>query len=343
MRTLLEHHGLVVSEVDGRADYGRDLNVDLTHGREITGGIIGVQVKSGPSYFRRGRWVIPAAPVDWEYWRSSTVPIVGMVYDPAGDVIRWRNLSRLARSAVAADEDSFNPAFHTDNAAEVVISSALDAESFEMFAAEVTAYLRATADDAFLALLDPSDEVRCRGVGNSWTLARHDPRPLILLRRLLPGLEGRSFLAALNVLAHATDHPDILWSSKNWISEPVTRAVKATLRWSTDEVVRMVHRFETMDEGGADWYRGGAGQNLWSILVADKHLRDHLPRAIESAVESRFERASARLLIMYQYLAVDPRTDVQHLVAAIPGLGEIEEAEWVIEAVRNEGRFDVVV
>lgn len=41
-RTLLEHHGLVVLEVDGRADYGRDLNVDLAHGLEITGGIIGV-------------------------------------------------------------------------------------------------------------------------------------------------------------------------------------------------------------------------------------------------------------------------------------------------------------
>ncbi|MDT7718710.1 MAG: hypothetical protein QOH09_4702 [Pseudonocardiales bacterium] len=30
VRSLLERHGMVVDEVDGRSDYGRDLNVDLT-------------------------------------------------------------------------------------------------------------------------------------------------------------------------------------------------------------------------------------------------------------------------------------------------------------------------
>ena len=83
VRTLLEHHGMVVDEIDGRSDYGRDLNVDITRQSEVTGGIIGVQVKGGASFFRHGDWVIPAKPVDWEYWRSSTVPIIGMPTTPA--------------------------------------------------------------------------------------------------------------------------------------------------------------------------------------------------------------------------------------------------------------------
>lgn len=341
VRTLLERHGLVVSEVDGRADYGRDLNVDLTKGREITAGIIGVQVKSGPSHFRRGRWVIPAAPVDWEYWRSSTVPIIGMVFDPTHDVVRWRNLSRLARSSVAADEDTFSPARQSDDTNEVVVATTLDDDSFAEFAADATAYLGAAAHDAFLVLLDPRDEVRCRGVGNCWTLARHDPRPLVLLRHLLPIMEGRSFLAALNVLAHATAHPDILWSTRNWISEPVAREVKRSFRWSGDEVVRMVNRFETMDEGGADWYRGGSGQNLWSILVADRQMVDLLPSAIAESVRAHFDRAAARLLIMFQYLTDDPGPDIEPLIRATPGLLDVEEAGWVVEAVREGGRFEV--
>lgn len=34
VRTLLERHGLVVIEVDGRGDYGRDLLVDVIEGGE---------------------------------------------------------------------------------------------------------------------------------------------------------------------------------------------------------------------------------------------------------------------------------------------------------------------
>lgn len=99
---------MVVDEVDGRSDYGRDLNVDLTRDLEAPGGIIGVQLKGGASYFKHSEWVIPAAPTDWEYWRSSTVPIIGMIHDPASDTIRWRNLTRLARSRVML-EDSYSP------------------------------------------------------------------------------------------------------------------------------------------------------------------------------------------------------------------------------------------
>lgn len=55
---FLERYDLVVDEVDGRSDYGRDLNVDVTQGSEITDGIIGVQVKGGKTFHRHGQWVI---------------------------------------------------------------------------------------------------------------------------------------------------------------------------------------------------------------------------------------------------------------------------------------------
>lgn len=55
VRTLLERHGMVVDEVAGRSDYGRDLNVDLTRGLEVTGGIIGVQVKGWHLLFQEWR------------------------------------------------------------------------------------------------------------------------------------------------------------------------------------------------------------------------------------------------------------------------------------------------
>lgn len=342
VRALLEKHGLVVDEVAGRADYGRDLNVDVTVEGRITGGIIGVQVKGGPSHFRRGRWIIRASPVDWEYWRSSTVPVIGMVYDPATETIRWRNLSRVARARVDPDHDGFNPGMQSDEAAEVVVSEVLDDQTFDRFLNQSLVYLRATADSAFLSLFDGSDDARRRGVFSCWTLGRHDARPLVLLRHILPSLEGRSFLDAIHILAHATTHPDILWTRENWISPPVEQAVKRSFSWSADELVGLVHRFETMDDGGADWYRGGMGQHLWSIMVADRELLATLPRAIQRAAESGCDRAAARLLIWFQYLTPEPSRDVETLLEAIPELASTEEVGWVVEEVHRVGRFVVL-
>ncbi len=45
VRALFERYGLVVDEVEGRSDYGRDLIVDITEDSAITGAVIGVQVK----------------------------------------------------------------------------------------------------------------------------------------------------------------------------------------------------------------------------------------------------------------------------------------------------------
>ncbi|WP_234787948.1 DUF4365 domain-containing protein [Mycolicibacter sinensis] len=138
VRTLLERHDQVVDEVDGRSDYGRDLNVDVTRGSEITGGIIGVQVKGGKSFYRNGRWIIPATPTDWHYWRSSTVPIIGMVHDPATAAIRWINLSQLARSEVQIDDGGYGATPQSDEVTEVVVSNVLDDTTFDAFLGEVS-------------------------------------------------------------------------------------------------------------------------------------------------------------------------------------------------------------
>lgn len=49
VRTLLEAHGHVVDEVDGRNDYGRDLIADITECSEITGAVIGLQISCLPA------------------------------------------------------------------------------------------------------------------------------------------------------------------------------------------------------------------------------------------------------------------------------------------------------
>jgi hypothetical protein len=322
------------------SDYGRDLNVDVTHDDQITGGVIGVQVKSGASFHRDNRWVIPARPVDWEYWRSSTVPLIGMVYDPDADVVRWRNLTQTARSRVMLGDGHLDGPPRTDELTEVEVSTVLDETSYDNFVNEVASYLAATAaDDAFLLLVDANDEVRYRGIGNCWTLARRDPRPLILLRRLLPSFTGKSLLAAISVLAHAADHPDIFWTAKNWIPLAIQQEVQASLRWQPDELADMVDRVETSDQFGAHWERGGIGQSLWALMSHDPELRFTLPRAIRSASDRGKIDGAMRLLICYEAVASDPIADAEAVVRENPRLRESEFLEDLLAYRREAGRL----
>jgi hypothetical protein len=340
VRALLERHGLVVDEVDGRSDYGRDLNVDITRDSAITGGIIGVQVKGGRSFFRRGQWVIPATKVDWAYWRASTVPIIGMIHDPDSGIIRWMNLTEAARSRVM-NHASFNALERNDDLTEIVLDEVLNDESFESFITHIEAYLSATADSAYLLLLDSNDEVRRQGVFNCWALGRRDARPLILLRRVLTSLSGRSLYDGIQVLAHATPHPDIFWTKQNWIPPLVKRDIEASFRWLPDELAELVHAVELFDDAGSDWQRGGIGQSLWSIMVVDPGLYAKLPSAVRAAAEAGRLQAAVRLLVCLQYLAEDPLDEVDALVRAHPSLTQHEMARVVVEQLREHGRFDV--
>ena len=145
----------------------------------------------------------------------------------------------------------------------------------------------------------------------------------------------------INVLAHATPHPDIFWTKQNWISPLVEKHVQASFRWSPDELTELVHGVESMDEGGADWQRGGVGQSLWSIMVVDPDLCAKLPAAIRIAVDAGKIQAAVRLLVCYQYLAESPVADVDVVMRAHPALAEDEMAGWIVEELRERGRFDV--
>jgi hypothetical protein len=67
-------------------------------------------------------------------------------------------------------------------------------------------------------------------------------------------------------------------------------------------LAELVNAVETMDDGGADWQRGGIGQSLWSIMVVDPELCSKLPAAIRTCVEAGRIQAAVRLLICYRYL-----------------------------------------
>ena len=117
--------------------------------------------------------------------------------------------------------------------------------------------------------------------------------------------------------------------------------VQAVLRWSPHEVATLVTKVETMDDSGADWQRGGLGQNLWSILVVDPDLSEKLPVAIAVCVEAGEIESAVRLLVCHQYLAEDPGAVVSEALLTHPTLANDEMACLLAQEIQEHGRVSV--
>ena len=347
VRTLLEAHGHVVDEVDARSDYGRDLIVDLTESSEITGAVIGVQVKGDRSFIKNGDWELPASMKDRRYWAESSVPIVGVLWNPVDGEMRWANLTAYARAdpAISTWPPRRSPSISTEEPPGVSIvyfteNKVLDGTTLSQMIEQLRDYLRQSSAPALLGLFDPDDERRRNAVFDCWVLGRSDARAFILLRWALPSLSGQTLRYAVTILSHLTPHPDIFWHAGNWVPPEIERQVRPAFRWSAPEVCDLVCAVDQLDEG-AGWQRGSLGQCLWSLLVVDPTLFMSVHAAIGLALAREELDAAFRLLIIYQYLADDSLTAVKDALIQYPQLRSHEFTNDLVQQIANSGRMDV--
>jgi hypothetical protein len=115
----------------------------------------------------------------------------------------------------------------------------LEAARQECSARRVDPLLNLTSTDSDLvqsALFD------CLGPG------RRDPRYLKLVRSSLLAIDDeKGFWSAVHLLAHATNHPDIAWSSHNWIERDVAEKIQSSFRWTPPEIAMMLARMPEED------------------------------------------------------------------------------------------------
>lgn len=99
---------------------------------DVSGDVIALQIKGGESFRRARGYAIPCTAADRELWRSSSIPVFGVVHD-AGK-LHWTNLTAWAR-ALASD---MRPAAAPGDA-----TFALDERRLPGFLGQARAYLRA--------------------------------------------------------------------------------------------------------------------------------------------------------------------------------------------------------
>lgn len=95
---FFESCGCVFQEVDGANDYGKDAYVDLGAVDQVTGACIALQIKGGRSYRDSAGLFIPVDERHAAIWRTSTLPVAGLVHDAESGDIFWGNISKFLTS-----------------------------------------------------------------------------------------------------------------------------------------------------------------------------------------------------------------------------------------------------
>ncbi len=319
-RTFFESCNCVFQAVDLANDFGKDAYVDLVEGNVVTGLCVAVQIKGGRSYRRAEGYAIPLDEKHAQIWRASSVPVAGLVHDPADNQLRWCNISEFLRRPhktlpscmpVPAEniltpqslESDFKPSFRT----------------FESMRSAGLPLLQLTSDDESLrvsALLD------CFGLGRS------DPRVLILLRHLLRMFGDEQLRLAILILAHTTPHPDVFWHKGNWIPQSVCDAVTRHLLWSEDEIGWLLGSISQ-----DDMQRSAYGQDVYCLLRQDPTIEKKMGEVAHRALLDGNEDvawyamyltiywAGKEGLEMYRgFLAIDPDFRRLPLAAELEGI-----------------------
>jgi hypothetical protein len=253
---VFEDAGMAVQEIDGSNDIGKDLYVDLAEddGR-FTGELIALQIKSGKSYTRAQGYAIPCDVHHASLWTTSTVPVFGVVFDPACNELFWVNLTEYLRTFGDVESLTSIP---------VPDANTLSAGTLDVFLREARAFLHANRYPDAFAITDGNPQEQLSTISDLFAIGRRNAAPLLFLRTLLEDLDDAPFDAAIAVLALCAGHGDIHWSPKIWLDENVRARVRRSMNWTYDELVRLLAAPEP-----EDWERGRPGQNVAALVECD--------------------------------------------------------------------------
>jgi hypothetical protein len=308
VQAVFEDANHTYQPIEGSNDIGKDAVVDVIIDGEVTGDLIALQIKGGASYRRSRGYAIPCTAEDRELWRSSAIPVFGVVHDTGK--LCWTNLTAWARALPSDAQPASAP---------VDATFRLDRRGLASFVRQAHAYLRADGPPALVDLAS-DDPVRQRSaVIDAFGLGRHDPRPLLLLRASLRYMHDHAVLVpAIRILTLTVGHGDIFWTPDNWLSKPICDAVRRELRWSAAEVEQLI----TVAEFDG-WSRGGLGEDVHALLDADPNVSVAIERA---SITTPNDEVALRCMLILIDAAQDALAEMTRLIELRPTLAADELA-----------------
>jgi hypothetical protein len=333
---VLASGNCIFTTIPQENDIGSDAFIEFIVDQQATGCCIAAQIKSGSSYVRNGRFVIPSDRNHLEYWRSLIIPVIGIVFDPTTDAARWVDITAYLK------ESAQNPSAALPS--ELVAENLFDVSHVGELREHFLSYRPHFGDNAHfgeaLAAFAAIDNIqRCAiGVRSLFTFHRERPESWYYLVSCLRRFRGHPLLELLIIiLSHIPGHPDIFWRPGNITSELNRRLAEAYIRelCSREEMVALLEGID--DEGIA---RGQIGQCVHAIVQVI-HDRDRLLAEIacDTTVTSATRYWAAVLVVSFRQTD-DPSYCIGVIDRMIPTLsGHDKSALLELKAILSKGEW----
>lgn len=313
--------GWVFAEISGTDDFGKDGYVDLADADSLSGACVAVQIKGGRSMRTPHGYEIRATEANRRLWRDSTIPVIGIAWDPESSELYWMDLTAtLERQGLEAPLIA-----STDSC----IGTAEGSDQFR-------AYLerRAFPTRGLLELGSDDDDHQAAGVLAAFRMGLSDPRSLVLLRRVMFSLLPGSLAYAVMAISHALSHPDILRHDNNTPSPESRKAVRAEMRWTTTEVERMLR---VLDDR---WFeRGSVGQCV-ELLLREDPRHEAIVEEVVATTDDETVGKFALLLAVY-WADEDGQRRFDELLKKAPHWGKLPEVAMMRESLNDFGYIDI--
>ncbi|MEP1871696.1 MAG: DUF4365 domain-containing protein [Paraglaciecola sp.] len=262
VRDIIESSNSIFHEVHQENDYGNDAFIELVEGEDVKGITLAVQVKSGSSFCTNSSCSIPASKQHFNYWKSHSLPVIGIVYDPNEELAYWINITN-----------------HLENNPEVLVNgpytitfkkadfSRFTMSSFETLFKPIhlKKQIKLPIDKSITYLTSQNNTEHSLGLHVLLNLYCNE---LKAWEAILDAFRIRSINdldpSIVFCMAHIPGHPDIYWGNGKSITTDVRSDLRVLIsNFSEQDIVKLL---SLLDEDELSFERGTLGQSAESII-----------------------------------------------------------------------------
>lgn len=324
VRTVVESAGCIFHKIDQENDLGVDAIIELVEGETPLNKQIGIQIKSGQSYYDgpSNRCLVQVGS-HFDYWMNYPLAVYGIVYVPSQKSANWVNikdyLGHSGQCATIRFERTRTNIFDKDNFARVFIPTILNEVPKLSLDEAQTLFHSTHPSESYLGMI---------------VLFRTAPNELKtwdwfidLFRANEPSDIPPKLIY---YLAHIPWHQDIFYTGEGFSESTKTHVQSRLDEFGKQDVVKLLSFID--EENGIS--RGSLGQSVESIISCLARREQFLLEIAEDRGLTLFQRECAALIYVFH-----------NQKAGLPLLDSLEEqgswlsGEWA-HSLRQFGFLD---
>lgn len=319
-RTVVESCNSIFHEIHQENDIGVDAIIEIIKNEHPTGKMVALQIKSGESFFVRGKCVIPIEN-HAKYWSNHHLPMFGIVYVPSLANAYWVDIKKYIAENKDTSTIKYKPTkantFDAVDFKRVFVPTILkESPAGFSFEDSVELFRSSNYDESFLGLLLLFRSYTDRKEAWDEFVNYLRQRNADELPKIFPYF-----------LAHIPWHPDI-WGGNEKVTNETREYGKELLETlGKTEIVKLL---SMIDDKGID--RGTVGQSVEAIISSLPQSKLYLAEIVNDNDIELNIRECAATIFAYKWRLVS-------LPALQPVAHESSTISLIVSELKQHGRI----